>query len=258
VGVRVRGALWFAIAVCLAATAAAPVARAGPPFVTDDPEPVGYREFEIYLASQLEHIPEGWSGTAPQLEVNYGPLPNLQISATIPLAFSAPQHGTTHFGYGDTELGVKYRFVQEGDVLPQIAFFPRVDLPSGNDSRGLGAGHVQAILPIWLQKSWGDPGRAWTAYGGGGYWIHPGSGNRDWWYAGGVLQRQLTDRVSLGAELFHGTPSEVHARGSTWLNFGGKLALSKNYQLLASAGHNVTGSSGFQAYVALEITFGLH
>jgi hypothetical protein len=241
----------------MAAIAPARLTRAGPPFVTDDPEPVGYQEFEIYLAWQIDHDPNGSSGAAPQLEVNYGPLPNLQVSMSVQLAYDAPEHAANNFGIGDTELAAKYRFVQETDTLPQIAFFPRVDLPSGDDARGLGEGHVQAILPIWLQKSWGDPHRPWTLYGGGGYWIHPGVGNRDWWYAGAVLQHQVSTRVTLGAEVFHGTPSELNTRGSTWLNLGGKLALTENYQLLASAGHNIAGPSGFQAYLALELTFGL-
>jgi hypothetical protein len=46
--------------------------RAGPPFLTDDPEPVEYRHWEVYVASQLARDQGGWSGTAPQLEVNYG------------------------------------------------------------------------------------------------------------------------------------------------------------------------------------------
>ena len=52
------------------------VVRAGPPFVTDDPEPVEYRHWEIYLASQHAKDKDGWSGTAPHFEVNYGVLPN--------------------------------------------------------------------------------------------------------------------------------------------------------------------------------------
>jgi hypothetical protein len=38
-------------------------------------------------------------------------------------------------------------------------------VPTGNESRGLGAGHVQLYLPIWFQKDFGK----WTTYGGGGF-----------------------------------------------------------------------------------------
>ena len=58
-------------------------ALAGPPYVTDDPEPVEYHHWEVYLASQLAHEPGAWSGTAPHIEVNYGALPNLQLHARI-------------------------------------------------------------------------------------------------------------------------------------------------------------------------------
>src|SRR5258708_838938 len=62
----------------LGCLAAATLAHAGPPFATDDPEPVEYRHWEIYLGSQYEHGGDGASGTLPHLEVNYGALPELQ------------------------------------------------------------------------------------------------------------------------------------------------------------------------------------
>jgi len=39
---------------------------------------------------------------------------------------------------------------------------------------------VQAFLPVWMQKDVGD----WTVYGGGGYWINPGAGQKNWWFTG--------------------------------------------------------------------------
>jgi hypothetical protein len=240
----------------LIAAVAPSVARAGPPFVTDDPEPVELHHWEMYVASQLNHEPSGWSGTSPHFELNYGAAPNLQLHLIAPVAFDAPKDGSTHVGYGDTELGLKYRFVQERARCPQIGVFPLVELPSGDQVRGLGSGHVQAFLPIWLQKSWGDVHRPWTVYGGGGYWIHPGEGNRDWWYAGAVLQRRLTDHVTVGSEVFHRTAQEARGDGATWLNAGVALDFGDPYHVLMSAGHNVVGASGFQAYVALQMTFG--
>jgi hypothetical protein len=51
---------------------------AGPPFTTDDPEPVEYRHWEVYAASQHTKSAAGWSGTAPHFEVNYGAITNRQ------------------------------------------------------------------------------------------------------------------------------------------------------------------------------------
>lgn len=225
---------------------------AGPPFTTDDPEPVEYRHWEVYIASQLEHDKDGWSGTSPHFEVNYGALPNLQLHLIAPVAFTAPSHGATNFGYGNTEVGAKYRFFEEADWLPQSGVFPLVEIPSGDRERGLGNGHAQVFLPLWLQKSFGP----WTTYGGAGYWINPGKDNRDWWFTGWLLQREITPALILGAEVFHETPSEKAGDSDTKLNFGGFYNFSDTYHLLFSAGHTVQGPGGFQAYLAFQITFG--
>ena len=93
------------------------------------------------------------------------------------------------------------------------AVYPLVQLPTGDESRGLGAGHVLAFLPIWAQKSFGD----WTTYGGGGYWINQGGvGDKDYWFFGGLLKRKVTDRLSIAGEIFHQTANSIdesnHAR----------------------------------------------
>jgi len=71
------------------------------------------------------------------------------------------------YGYGDTPISFKYRFIQEDSKgwRPQAAVFPQVNLPTGDEDRGLGVGHVQVLLPMWFQKSFGD----WTIDGGGGF-----------------------------------------------------------------------------------------
>ena len=73
----------------------AQLAWAGPPFTTDDPEPVEYQHWEVYLASQLAHDKDGWSGTSPHFEVNYGALPNLQLHLIAPVSYTAPSHEAT-------------------------------------------------------------------------------------------------------------------------------------------------------------------
>lgn len=248
----------------LCASGAVRWASAGPPFVTDDPEPVPYQHWEVYLASQTAHDTAGWAGTAPHVEVNYGAWSNLQLHLIAPLAFAGPAHENSHLGLGDVELGAKYRFVEETDWLPQIGVFPLVDVPTGNADLGLGAGYYQVFLPLWLQKSVGK----WTTYGGGGYWINPGTDNRNWWFMGWLLQYQLRPDLAIGAELFHetaqqveGTPASVPILGAfgaatTALNFGAVFDLNETHHLMLSGGPNIQGPSGFQTYLAYQITFG--
>ena len=225
---------------------------AGPPFVTDDPEPVDYQHWEFYLASQHTRTSDGWTGTAPHIELNYGVITNVQLHLIAPLAYNAPSGGGTHYGYGDTELGVKFRFLQETERWPQVGIFPLLEIPTGSKSAGLGSGHVQAFLPVWLQKSFGD----WTIYGGGGYGLNPGAGNEDYGYGGVVVQRQVTKKVLLGAEIYHRTTLTTGGRADTAFNLGTVIDFTEHQHLLFSAGRSLDGPTDFQCYVAWQFTFG--
>lgn len=213
---------------------AARPANAGPPFITDDPEPVDLGRWEVYAFSAGAAGQGDTSGQGPAIEVNYGAAPNLQLHVITDLAFDSPAGEGPRCGVGDTELGVKYRFIAPGkdDWFPQVGVFPLLEVPTGDARRGLGAGYTQAFLPVWIQKDFGK----WTTYGGGGYWVNPGPGNRDYWFTGWLLQRQVTDKLALGGEVFHQTSPMVGRAGSTGFNLGGVYDFTQHYHLLFSAG----------------------
>jgi hypothetical protein len=225
-------------------------ALAGPPYITDDPEPVPFRHWEFYLATEHELTPEGAAGTAPHIEINYGVIPNLQLHIIAPLAYARPSGGPTSVGAGDIELGAKLRFVQEGDHGPMVGTFPMLELPVGSEAHGLGTGHLHAFVPLWLQKSFGP----WTTYGGGGYWLNPGTGNRNYWYAGGQGQRRLGEVAALGGELFYTSADRSDASGSLRFNVGLVLDLTQQHHLLCSAGRNIWGGRAYQGYFAYQLT----
>ena len=238
------------LAVAIALAAAGPLAHAGPPYVTDDPEPVDYHHWEFYLATIDVLEPGGLSGTAPHVEVNYGPLPGVQLHVLAPLAYDRPSGGPTSYGPGDLELGVKLRLVQECGPRPMIGIFPLVELPVGDADKGLGTGHVHAFLPIWLQESSGP----WTTYGGGGLWINPGAGNRDYWLFGWLVQRQLGP-VALGAEVYYQTADAVNERGELDFDLGAVVDVTEHHHLLISAGRSIVGDTRFQDYLGYQLTF---
>ncbi len=241
-----RGALWMLLLVPA-------VAHAGPPYLTDDPEPVEYRHWELYLASQGFAGPGGhWTGTAPHVEVNYGVLPDVQLHLIAPLVYDATPGAPVQYGYGDTELGVKWRFVEEGDWVPMVGTFPLVEVPTGDPARGLGTGSVQVFLNLWLQKSFGP----WTTYGGGGYWVNPGEGNRDYWFVGWLAQRRLGEVVSLGAEVYFNTARTVDATSEVRFDVGAVLDLSSIHHLLFSGGTRIGAPFAGQFYAAWQVTFG--
>lgn len=222
-----------ALSACFGLAVSSPAA-AGPPFITDDPEPVDLGHWEVYGFSSGAIGARDASGLGPAIEVNYGAAPNLQLHLIADLAFDDPSGDRSQMGVGDTELGAKYRFITPGkdDWWPQVGVFPLIEVPTGDAKRGLGAGYAQAFLPVWVQKDFGK----WTTYGGGGYWINPGPGNRNYWFTGWLLQRQFTDKLALGAEVFHQTSTMVGRDGTTGFNVGGVYDFTKHYHLLFSAG----------------------
>jgi hypothetical protein len=228
------------------------IVLAGPPFTTDDPVPVDYQNWEFFIASQNTKTDAGWSGTAPHLEINYGIITNVQLHLITPMVYDAPKDAGSHYGYGDTEVGVKFRFFQESEKLPQAGTFPSLQIPTGNASEGLGSGHVQAFLPLWLQKSFAD----WAIYGGGGYGINPGAGNENWGFVGGVLQYQVATNLLVGGEIYHKTATESGGRDDTAFNLGTVIDFNAHHHLLFSAGRSIDGPTEFQGYLAYQFTFG--
>ncbi len=227
-------------------------AHGGPPFVTDDPEPVDYQHWEFYVASMDSKYNGDWSGTLPHFELNYGVIPDVQLHLIVPLAYDIPPQGGAHYGLGDVELGTKFRFVHETNDLPQIAIFPLVELPTGSARDNLGNGHTQAFLPLWLQKSWGT----WTAYGGGGYGVNSLSGSQNWEFVGAVLQKQVLSNLAVGAEIYHQTEYQTDFPNvGTAFNLGAVIDLNDQNHLLISAGQSIDGPIGFQCYVAYQYTF---
>jgi len=71
-------------------------AIAGPPFHTDDPEPVEYKHWEVYLASQYFNFRDGNIMTAPHVEISYGAIPNLQLHLIAPMVIANPAGDKAH------------------------------------------------------------------------------------------------------------------------------------------------------------------
>jgi hypothetical protein len=227
-------------------------ATAGPPFVTDDPEPVDYQHWEVYIASMHSKFGGDWSGTAPQVEVNYGAVPDLQLHVIAPVGYDSPPEGAGHYGMADLELGAKYRFIQETNGWPQVGIFPLLEVPTGSARDNLGNGHSQTFLPLWLQKSWGS----WTSYGGGGYGINSFSGHNNWGFVGALLQRQVMTNVAVGVEIYHQTAYQTDFPNvDTAFNVGTVIDFSEHEHLLFSAGRAFYGPIHFQCYLAWQWTF---
>jgi hypothetical protein len=226
-------------------------AFAGPPFLTDDPEPTETGHWEIY-APLMEGEGRGadFEGTVGT-ELNYGAAPDLQLSLSLPVAYSHDARGW-RWGAGDIEVSAKYRFFHNEDAGLSVAAFPRATLPTGGG--GLSTGKVSALLPIWAQKNAGP----WSIFGGGGFAINPGAGNRNYWTGGIAVTRTFTERLLLGVEVDRQGADKEGQTGSTRVGLGAIIELRPPLRLLASGGptfDDAGGSAGFHGFVAVGMDF---
>lgn len=219
---------------------------AGPPFTTDDPQPVSYKHWEYYISSASKYQTHLWSGTSPHFEVNYGLIPNMQIHVLLPVNYSYVPHQETRIGYADTELGLKYCFIRETDSRPQIGTFPIFEIPTVKNEEFSDA-RTKIFLPIWAQKSWNKL----TTYGGLGYWINPGAGNKNSILSGWELQYDFSKVITLGGELYFQTADAADSKSVTAFNMGGFLNASEKMHFIFSFGHSLTHENFFSSYLGL-------
>jgi hypothetical protein len=224
-------------------------AMAGPPFDTDDPEPVDYLHWEFYISSIMEFQHTESNLTLPHIEINYGAVENVQIHFIAPMGYIHSADGTK-YGYSNTEIGLKYRFIQESDNLPQIGIFPLAEIPTGDKSKGLSNGQFQYYLPIWLQKSWGKL----TSYGGAGYWFNPGQGNKNWIFTGWLVQYDFSKVVTLGGEIYYHTADAQGSKSTRGFNIGGFINPDEMNHILFSVGSSSGNGSSITGYLGYQMT----
>jgi hypothetical protein len=222
--------------------------RAGPPFVTDDPEPPPPGGWEINVPFIVERTPGTTEMDAPLFDLNYG-LPNLQLKLEIPVAVVDRDDSGTVAGPGDLLLGVKWRVFNDERAQVQLSVYPQLLVPTGDASRGLGEGRAAFVLPLLAQRNWDK----WTIYGNVGFWWQSAHESRNYFYAGAVIEREITDRLELGLELFGNSPKERGAQSDVGFNIGGTLKLRDHLNLLFSGGRDITGATTAMGYVGLQI-----
>jgi hypothetical protein len=221
-------------------------AVAGPPYETDDPEPTETGHWEIYAFTGFEGRGGYFDGSAG-LDLNYGPVKDVQLTATLPLDYSHQRGSGWQSGTGDIEVGVKYRFIDLPSQGFSMAIFPRVFLPTSKASN-----RTRVLLPVWAQK---DVGKT-SIFGGGGYDLNPGPGNRDFWLAGAAVTHAVSDTVTLGGEATHQSADVVGGASRNSLGAGAIVKLRDPFSLLISAGPTWSGGqSSYHFYAALGLNF---
>ena len=237
------------VCAALAFSCAASPAFAGPPYLTDDPVPTDTGHWEIYAFGDGEGRHSTVDADAG-FDLNYGPIKDVQLTATLPLSFSHEPHEPWRSGTGDVELAVKYRFINDERSGFSAAIFPRAFLPTSSIASGE---KTRFLLPLWVGK---DFAAGTSIFGGGGYTINPGAGNRDFWQAAVAVTQDLSKQVSVGAEVTRQGSDTVGGTAQTRAGLGSIVKLSDHYALLFSGGPTCADHrTGYHFYGALGLNF---
>lgn len=86
---------------------------------------------------------DGGTVSGAQIEVEWALLRNVAAIIHAPVLHLAPTGGSTETGLGDASIGLKVAPINDRSRLI-VAFGSDLDLPTGNQSRGLGEGHAVA------------------------------------------------------------------------------------------------------------------
>jgi hypothetical protein len=237
------------VAAAAAAVTGASSARAqgGPPLMTDDPGTPDPGTWEINLALTGDLTRDTRSYEAPVVDLNYGAGGHVQLTFSLPWAFTHDAGASTRGDLGDVEAGAKWRFVDQGHTLPvDVSTFPKLVFhPSlaGPQQEG-----TELLVPFQVARSLGP--LAVNLDGGRVFQRH----SPVQWFYGAAVQYARTDAMQWLAEVHVETGSDEGTQ--RYLNGGFRRDLDRHRILLFSIGRNLLtrGAPGETvAYVGVQI-----
>ena len=234
---RIRSSRWLLLAPCVASA----TALAGPPLLTNDPDTPGPGAWEINLAATGAHRASGCDVDAPDVDLNRGVGGRVQLSLHVPWAHARDEGGGWRSGWGATELGVRWRFFDQGDDGWKVAVQPQwVSAWSHAAQRqALAPTHDEWVLPLQASHPLGRVDVVMEAA------RHVVAHEADTWQAGVFGGLDCTPRLRCLAEL--NTTWDGGAR--TAFNLGAVRSLGPHLNLLASAGTELTGPAQDRAHL---------
>ena len=212
---------------------------AGPPLLTDDPETPGPGAWEINTAVSGERVGGDWSWELPVFDINYGVGDRVQLKYEIPWVVSDLDGAPAEGAAGNSEVGIKWRFLDEEELGFGISVYPQYTFaaPRSSIRRGVVEGGSEFFLPLQAARMIGDT----LIYGEVGYvWQ---SSNDDEWVYGIAAEHELSDWFELVAEL-HGIAAADFDDDELIVVGGFKWHLTEYSSLIASAGRSLREPEG--------------
>ena len=240
------------------------------PFVTDDADVTPKRRFHFEFSNEFDWLNRSAHPSLKQntadFEIDYGLFEGVEIGIAMPLLTIINDRATTTrtvSGIGDANLSVKYNFLREreGSRRPALTVAVNFELPTGDQSRGLGSGLADIYVNGIIQKS--VSAKTKLRLNGGVLF----SGNQTTgvlgvksrgtvFTGGGSLVREINPRLDLGVELV-GAVTRNFDLGKSQLQamVGGNYSLSDNMTFdfgIVTGRHAASPRAGLQLGISID------
>lgn len=204
----------------LASTLSPLAASAAHPLLTEDTGTQGAGNYQLELTHDLAHDKDATTRTRTRsisAVLSVGLTETLDLIATLPHDRTTERAGavsTTVQGYADAEIAAKWRYYDVEGL--SLALRPGLGLPTANEDKGLGSGHLSPSIFAVLTYA----RSSWT------YHLHAG------------YTRNFFDGAAERRHLYHGSAAVEYSVSDT-LRLVGDASVETNAE---RAGHPTVGS----------------
>ena len=219
------------------------VGQGGPPYYTNDPGTPGNKDWEINFG----YMPFLYSGQSlahtPDVDINFGVGDRIQLTYESAWLRLHNPGQPVKYGLEQDQLGVKWRFHDDGKSGSSFSVFPQFSVNNPNDAvkRGIAPPGWSLILPVEFTKKM-EPIDVDLE---GGYQIVNQGPNG--WLTGLVVGHEFTRKLELDSE-FYATGTWHPGYAQPIINVGGRYKLHRPFILLFMAGRGVEPAHSNQPF----------
>lgn len=225
-----------------------------PPLLTDDPGTPGDGRWEVNIVTSFERMRGHRSFEAPLFDINYGIGNNLQLKVEVPWLVQHAPGEKSQSGLGNTEVGVKWRFLDAEKHGIDMSVYPQIEFnnPTNSVERGLVEPGTRFLLPVQVSRKvgpvemTGELGYSFTRHG-----------SNETTY-GLAVARGVSRRVELLAEV-SGTSANHFHENQLVFNIGSIVQINKKANLVSAVGRSIYNVAGdgpsYSATLGVQFNF---
>ncbi len=225
-------------------------AFAGPPWNVDDPGTTPSEHIIAYFSYFSSRLGRNRIESLPSLGVTYGLSQRTEVGFGLGALTASTANGGTDYGFGDTAISFKHRFVDSSGF--QIAVAYQSTFPTGAASKGLGSGSIDQGVWLTAGRQFGN----FQLVANGGMNVFGSGTRRNSPLYGVVGLCQVSPKTQVGIQLYGDGPKTTGDHGELAYGVGATHDLSPGRQLQAQIGRSLRGKSDLNLYIGMTTEYG--